>query len=155
MLYYGSEYLINKATVLAKKFNISSIIIGVTIIALGTSLPELIVSIKASIYNNTQLVIGNILGSNNEKIDLVLGAVMLIDVFEVKQNKKFISNLYFLIAITFIFSFFLTTDNLTQSNGIILMASFFLYMIFTYMKLNDEMFFRNESEIFIPSIIIF
>ena len=88
MLYYGSEYLINNATVLAKKFNISSIIIGVTIIALGTSLPELIVSIKASIYNNTQLVIGNILGSNIANIALVLGVVMLIDVFEVKQALK-------------------------------------------------------------------
>jgi len=128
MLYYGSEYLINNSTLIAKKFNIPSIIIGITIIALGTSLPELIVSIKASIYNNTQLVIGNIVGSNIANLALVFGVVMFFNMFNINKTKKLMFNLYFLIIITGIFIFFISSDNLYQFNGMILIFIFFIYI---------------------------
>ena len=73
LLYYCSNLLIDNGSVLARKYNISKMIIGMTLIALGTSLPELIVSVLASFQGKIDLVIGNILGSNIANIGLVTG----------------------------------------------------------------------------------
>ena len=77
-LYYASNLLIDSGSLLAKKYNISKVIIGLTLIALGTSLPEFIVSMIAIYNNNIDLVVGNILGSNIANISLVLGLSILI-----------------------------------------------------------------------------
>ena len=73
LLYYCSELLINNGSLLARKYNISKMIIGMSLVALGTSLPEFIVSIIAILQDKIDLVIGNILGSNIANIGLVLG----------------------------------------------------------------------------------
>ena len=91
MLYYGSELLINNSKVLANKFNVSPMIVGVTVIALGTSLPELFISIKAALQNHGNLVVGNIIGSNISNICLVLGLVLLFG----KRFKAFCNILLF------------------------------------------------------------
>tara|TARA_B100000029_G_scaffold516459_1_gene629988 strand:+ start:2702 stop:3661 length:960 start_codon:yes stop_codon:yes gene_type:complete len=130
LLYYGSEYLIDNSTIIAKKFNIPAIVIGVTIIAIGTSLPELIISIKASFLNNADLVIGNIVGSNIANLSLVFAVIMFFEKFIIDKTKKLFFNIYFLIFITGIFIFFISSDNLYKINGVFLLIIFFVYIYF-------------------------
>ena len=84
LLYYGSNFLIDNSSVLARKYNISKAVIGMTLVALGTSLPEFVVSIIASYKGEIDLVIGNILGSNIANIGLVLGFSSLF--YEIKYD---------------------------------------------------------------------
>ena len=64
MLFVGSDYLVDNSSLLAKRNNLSPIIIGVTVIAFGTSLPELVVSLNAALNDLPNLIIGNIVGLN-------------------------------------------------------------------------------------------
>ena len=71
MLFYGAELLINNSSKIAIALNISKMVVGLTIVALGTSLPELIVSISANLRGEGAIVIGNVVGSNITNIGLV------------------------------------------------------------------------------------
>lgn len=82
----GADYLIDGASSIAKKFNISDLVIGLTIVALGTSAPELVVNIVASLQGSPQIAIGNVVGSNIANICLVLGIASLIFPLSVKQS---------------------------------------------------------------------
>ena len=78
LLYYGAEFLINGSKLIAEKYNIPKIVMGITLVAFGTSLPELIVSIIAILKDDPGLVVGNVVGSNIANIGLVLGVTALI-----------------------------------------------------------------------------
>lgn len=86
ILIKGADWLVDGASSVAKKFGISAIVIGLTIVAFGTSAPELIVNLFASIQGNTDIAIGNILGSNISNIFLILGISALIYPLAVKKN---------------------------------------------------------------------
>jgi cation:H+ antiporter len=70
LLIKGADFLVEGSSSVAKKFNIPSIVIGLTIVAFGTSAPELIVNLFAVFQGNTEIAIGNILGSNIVNIKL-------------------------------------------------------------------------------------
>ena len=78
VLIYGGDLLVNGSVKIAKHFSISPLIIGMTIVAFGTSAPELIVSIKASLAGSSEIAIGNVIGSNIANLALVLGLTALI-----------------------------------------------------------------------------
>ena len=73
LLYYGADFLITGSKKVALKFNITPVIIGISLVAFGTSLPELIVSIIATLKNDSGIVVGNVVGSNIANIGFVLG----------------------------------------------------------------------------------
>ena len=106
-LYFGSELLIDNSIVIAKKFNISKIFIGSTIVALGTSLPEIVVSIIANINGNVSIAIGNIVGSNIANISLVLGVLLLFRNIDIGKDNKVIFHLSFLSVLTILLYFLL------------------------------------------------
>ena len=72
-LYFGSEFLIDGAKNLAKKLNVSDLVIGLTIVSIGTSFPELVVGLISAFQGYTEFVIGNVLGSNIANIGLAIG----------------------------------------------------------------------------------
>ena len=74
----GADVLVDGSASLAKKFNISNLVIGLTVVAFGTSAPELVVNVIASFSGNTDIAIGNILGSNIANILLILGVSSII-----------------------------------------------------------------------------
>ncbi len=82
----GADLLVDGAVSIAKRFNISNIVIGLTIIAFGTSLPELVVNIIASLNGSNELAIGNVLGSNIANILLILGVSALIYPLMTQKN---------------------------------------------------------------------
>ena len=147
MLFYGSEYLINNSTILAEKLNIPNILIGMTILAIGTSLPELVVNINASFAGNSDLVLGNIIGSNISNIALVFGSAILFLNFNIQYSCKIVVNFIFLIFVTIYFSFFASISNLVLSNGITLLLLFllYLYIILRYNKSSNKVEKQNQT----------
>lgn len=98
-LFFGAEYLIESSKTIAEKFSIPKIVVGITLVAFGTSLPELIVSIMATLRGESGIVIGNVIGSNIANIGLVLGIASIISplCFSFSKIK---GDLFFLIGIT-------------------------------------------------------
>jgi cation:H+ antiporter len=88
VLIYGADFIINESEKIALKFGISEYIIGATLIALGTSLPEMAASINASINGKPELSISNIVGSNILNITLVLGLVFIL-AKKINPNRDF------------------------------------------------------------------
>jgi cation:H+ antiporter len=78
LLIKGAGFLVNGASSISRRFNVSDLVIGLTIVAFGTSTPELFVNIFASIKGNTDIAIGNVLGSNIANIFLILGVSSVI-----------------------------------------------------------------------------
>ncbi|KAB7885776.1 calcium/sodium antiporter [Poseidonibacter ostreae] len=117
----GADFAIDSASNIAREFGISEWIIGLFLIAFGTSLPELTISIKSALNNNTDLAIGNIIGSNVANFTMVLGVSSLINPLNVDFNANF-----FDITAAFIASLmlvFITANKLyNKSAGIALMV---------------------------------
>ena len=73
LLIKGADFLVDGASEIAKKFHIPEIVIGLTIVAIGTSMPELVVSVTSALEGHSDLAIGNIVGSNIANLFLILG----------------------------------------------------------------------------------
>jgi len=131
--------LVNGASSIGIKLKISQMVIGLTVVALGTSLPELIVNIFAGIKGNTDLAIGNILGSNITNTLLVVGVTALIIPvhFQKKTLKRdipyslFAPVLLFLLANDFIFG---RPNIISRSDAIILLIFLGFFLYFTFFK---------------------
>ena len=143
LLIKGADYLINGASGLAKKFGVSPLIIGLTIVAFGTSAPELIVNIIASIQGASELTVGNIIGSNVSNIGMIIGIAALIYPLAIKEStvKKEIP-MMLLAAIIMIalvadrVSKIDEVDLLSRNDGIALVLVFgiFLYYLFSQIR---------------------
>lgn len=86
ILYYGAEGLVSGAASLAKRVGVSPLVIGLTVVSIGTSAPELVVSVKAAMNGQSALSIGNVLGSNFFNIGIILGSSALIYPLAVKRQ---------------------------------------------------------------------
>ncbi len=139
LLIYGANYLVDGASSIARKFNISNLVIGLTIVALGTSSPELVVNIVASIQGNAEVAIGNILGSNVSNVFLILGISALIYPLTIKKNTQWKEIPLALLAAIILGT--IANDKLIdgipestihRSDGIILTAFFILFMYYAF-----------------------
>jgi len=99
LLFLGAEYLIDSSRTMAEKFSIPKIVVGITIVAFGTSLPELIVSFFAIFRGEPAIVIGNVIGSNIANIGLILGIASIISPIYYSFS-KLKGDLFFLLGIT-------------------------------------------------------
>lgn len=86
ILIWGANLLVDSASAFAKKMNVPNIVIGLTIVAFGTSAPELVVNLFASINNQSEIVFGNIIGSNIFNILVILGISSIITPIVIKSN---------------------------------------------------------------------
>ena len=148
LLIFSSNYLIQGASSLAKRLGVSTLIIGLSIVALGTSLPELFFSIFALLQNNSELILGNIIGSNMSNTLLVLGILALLTTINVSNNTvyKEIPFSFLAVFLLLIFTLSMYLDKFTQiaiigrTQGIILLLffAFFLYYLFTLIKTDKK-----------------
>lgn len=143
----GASFLVVGASSLARKFGVSSLVIGLTIVAFGTSAPELIVNIFASLNGNTDIAIGNILGSNIANILLILGISAVIFPLTVKKGtvwKEIPLALLAVLVMAFMANDVLidgaSFSALTRIDGLILLSFFviFLYYTFGISKIRDD-----------------
>lgn len=129
-LYFGSEMLVKNAVLISIEYGVSERIIGVTIIAIGTSLPELITSIIAALSKRTDLALGNILGSNIMNVLSIIGITALIKPIGVSE--EFIKTDYlWMIGITILlFPLMKSKMRVSKIEGSILLLSYFNYLCF-------------------------
>lgn len=139
ILIKGADLLVDGAASIAKKFNISSIVIGLTIVAFGTSAPEFVVNIFASVKGNSEIAIGNILGSNIVNIFFILGIAAVIHPIVAKENtawKEIPLSLLAAILIGVLANDVLidggTFSGLTRIDGIVLLSFFIIFMYYTF-----------------------
>ena len=90
LLIKGADFLVDGASNIAKKFHIPDIIIGLTIVSIGTSMPELFVSITSAINGYSDMAIGNIVGSNIANLLLILGISSIIRAIKFKRETRLI-----------------------------------------------------------------
>lgn len=126
----GSQLTVNSATEIAKHFGMSDRLIGLTIVAFGTSLPELITSVTAACKHNADIAIGNIVGSNIFNILFVLGISALVN--PVAYAKEFIvDNIFAIITMILLFVcvIFTRDKKLKRAGGIIMLLSYAAYFV--------------------------
>ena len=141
MLFYGAEFIVKGGSRLARYFGLSPIVIRLTVVAFGTSLPELVVSIVAAIGGSSPIAIGNVVGSNIANVGLVLGISSLI--FPIKINLSQIKNdLIIYIFVCLMFSAFCMNGSISRQEGLILFLSVLIYTWYSFYysssKNNDE-----------------
>lgn len=132
-LIIGGEFLVNGAVGIAKKFHISTLVIGMTVISFGTSAPELIVSIKAALSGVPEIAIGNVIGSNIANIALVLGITVLIFPIVIDKNSKIIDwpMMMFSSVLFYVFFLFFGEGHMIERwEGIVLFALLLSFIIF-------------------------
>lgn len=142
-LIFGANWLVDGASALARKYKVSDLVIGLTIVAFGTSAPELVVNIIASANGYADIVLGNVIGSNNFNLFIILGLSGLILPITVKSSTAWkeipisllVSILMLFLLNDFIFS---GTTYLGRTDGLLMLVLFcvFLYYVFTQIK-ND------------------
>ena len=131
-LIYGSELFVSSAINLANKFNISEAVIGLSIIAFGTSLPELVVGIMSAIKRKVDFALGNILGSNIYNVLGVLGISSFFGNFSMPEILA-TQDLYFMLLITFlILGFMFFIKKLGRTYGSIGLILYICYMYFIF-----------------------
>ena len=130
LLVLGGEFIVRASIAISLKFNISKVVIGMTVVAFATSLPELLVSLKAAVNGSSSIAINNVIGSNIANIGMVLGLTAIIGNIPVVKSfyrldwpvMMFFSLLLYL---------FLYNDNLLSSfEGLILFTSLIIFLFF-------------------------
>lgn len=131
LLIKGADYLIEGSVAIAKNLGISELLIGLTIVAIGTSAPELAVSVQAA-FKGSDIALGNVLGSNIANIGLILGITAILTPLGV--NKTTMSyEIPFVIIITIASSALILENNgLHRSDGIVLITFFLIYMMYVF-----------------------
>ncbi len=140
LLVKGADWLVEGASSIASKLGISAIVIGLTVVSFGTSMPELIVNLIASFQGNAGLAIGNVVGSNIANIFLILGVTAIIVPLVLKQNTVWKEIPLALLAILLVWIMANDTllagrngqDLLDRIDGIVLIAFFLIFMYYTF-----------------------
>ncbi|MHC1703567.1 MAG: calcium/sodium antiporter [Tenuifilaceae bacterium] len=148
LLVFGANWLVDGASSIADKFGISPLTIGLTVVAFGTSMPELIVNVLSSASGNSELAIGNVIGSNTFNIFLILGVAAIIKPIQVQSKTVKIevpfSLLAALVLLVLANDVFLNGESksiLTLSDGLIFLSFFIVFMFYTFInarKPNDS-----------------
>lgn len=143
VLIKGADWLVNGASSLAKKHNVSDLAIGLTVVAFGTSAPELVVNVFASVQSHEAIVFGNIIGSNNFNLFVILGIAGLITPLVVQSSTVRREIPFSFIAVLFLFflanDFFLSdTQSVSRIDGLILLTMFGLFLFYVYSQLKSD-----------------
>ena len=149
----GADWLTDGASSIARKFNISTLVIGLTIVAFGTSAPELVVSSMAAVSGETDIAIGNVVGSNIFNTLAIMGITAMIAPVPVKKN-----NIRYEVPLAIIASvaiFVMANDVLlngdvsnliSRGEGIILLCFFAIFLAYTFAIARNGIDTNNSSE---------
>lgn len=139
ILIKGADVAIDGASSIAKKFKISNLVIGLTIVAFGTSAPELLVSITSGLKGSTDLAITNVIGSNIANILLILGIAGLIYPLRVERGTAWKEIPFALLGVIVIYLVAndalidgLSTSAITRIDGLVMLSFFAIFMYYAY-----------------------
>ena len=155
LLIKGADWLVNGASIIARKQQVSDLAIGLTIVAFGTSAPELVVNLAASLENHQDIVFANIIGSNNFNLFFILGVAGLITPLVVQSSTLFkeipISLGAGVIVLFLANSFIFQGEILSRIDGIILLMLFLVFLWYVYTQLKREPVLEEIRENNLPS----
>lgn len=141
LILLGANWLVDGSSSIAKKAGVSEFVIGLTIVGIGTSMPELVVSCTGALQGSSDIAIGNIVGSNIFNVMLILGITALIcPLIITKSNRNVDMPLNLAVTIFLVCMglkhtiFGIGTDELTRIDGILMLIVFALYLYFSFKK---------------------
>ncbi|MDB0062989.1 calcium/sodium antiporter [Crocinitomicaceae bacterium] len=129
-LYFGSDWFLNGAVNLARQLGMTEHVIGVTIVAFGTSVPELVTSIVAAMKKETDISIGNLIGSNVFNISAVVGITAIVSPVSI-QNNLFNFDMYWLIGIPILLFLLMWRNKIGRLSGSLLFGTYVAYIMVT------------------------
>lgn len=133
LLYFGAEYLIRGGVSIAKKLGVSPLLIGLTLVAFGTSAPELVVSIQAALSNTGDIAVGNVVGSNICNVALILGLCALLKPIATNE-KLFKLDMPLLLGASLLFAvfYFLDGRGLNFWQGAVMFTILIIYLVWSF-----------------------
>lgn len=154
----GASWLVDSSVRIARKFNISDLVIGLTVVAIGTSAPEFAVTILAATKDLGDISVGNIVGSNIFNLGFILGGTAIIKSLDTSRKVVYRDGA-FLLAGTVMLLVFLLDLKLVFWEGIVLFGSLFLYLGYLYWKKDpiptEEVSKENEYRKTDPFLLVF
>lgn len=148
MLVKGADWFVDGASGIAERFGIPQLVVGLTIVAMGTSMPEAAVSINSALKGNAGITIGNIVGSNILNILIILGITAVITTVAVQKSTIWIEIPYMMIITVLLLVLGKSGNQITLSEGVILWVAFLLYLgyLFYCAKKNKEEVVEEEAK---------
>lgn len=132
LLIRGGNWTIDSAVYIARHFGISPLIVGFTIVAFGTSFPELLVSVNANFHGSPGIALGNVLGSNLANILLVIGSTAIIGTI-VAVPRNVLRDLVMMMLSTMLLAFFMVSEgDIGRMAGLIMATVLCLYIVWQY-----------------------
>lgn len=128
LLYYGADLVVKGGIHIAEEFRVSHLVIGLTVVAFGTSLPELVVSLNAAISDANTIAIGNIIGSNIANVGLVLGISSLLFPVTI-QLQEIKRDLLYYVIVSFVFVLMIMNGIISRLEGVFLFGGIIGYTI--------------------------
>lgn len=144
-LYFGAEWLVGGSSKLALKIGVSPLVIGLTVVALGTSAPELAVCLRLNLESRPDAALGNIVGSNICNILLILGFSSLIRPLRV-HRQIIRKELPILLMVSFALIVMLINKEVASWEGFILCVGIVIYILFSFKRANNSGEFKVEGE---------
>ena len=133
LLMKGADYFVEGSSSVAKQLHVPSMIIGMTIVAMGTSLPELVTSIIAARKNEVDMALGNVIGSNIFNILLILGVAAAISPIAFLME-NIIDIIILIIMSVVVWGFAWTSRKINRTEGIIMLLMYAVYMVYICMR---------------------
>lgn len=152
LLIKGADFLVDGASEIAKRFHISEIVIGLTIVAIGTSMPELVVSVTSALEGHSDLAIGNVVGSNIANMFLILGVCSIIRPLVFKKETRLFEIPFTVLATILLFFLCINgtgeqINTITREEGIILLVFCILFIIYNLIMAKKGEDFDKEDRI--------
>ncbi|MBV1885559.1 MAG: calcium/sodium antiporter [Parvibaculaceae bacterium] len=141
----GGEVLVRAAVALAGRLNVSPVLIGLTIVAFGTSAPELTVAITAALEGQSGITVGSVVGSNISNIFLVLGVTALIQTLHPARS-VILRDGIFMLAVTIAFALVCLTGAITATQGTLFLLLLASYVVFSYWADRRRAYKRNTVD---------
>ena len=157
LLIFSGNYLVESASDIARKFKLSSLVIGLTSVSFGTSAPELLVSTSASLQGHPEIALGNVFGSNIVNVGFIMGLTSLLLPFTVSRDSIKI-DVKVMLAFSLAALLFASDGHFSRIEGILLFATLVIYTIWLILKskktANDSAIEAPKRNILINSLIL-
>ena len=139
MLVKGADWFVEGTAGIAKKFGIPELVVGLTIVAMGTSAPEAAVSVTAALKGNADITIGNIVGSNILNVLIILGLTGVITTVAIQKSTLLYEIPYMLLITVVLIVMGMTGNEISRVEGILLWVLFILYLLYLFMMAKNGM----------------